>query len=386
MENIAGIKSGKEQLWLIFSITNPLLKICSAMLKILLRNSIPPIILLFTAGYGYAQTLCAPFYIIGESNKGKIWKAVFSGCMDMQLPILNQDDDPAVTANMVRNRKIRKVIQRDPKRSTLSTTWFDEQGYKFFTGISNDTSNGYFLLNTFNEDGVLSLVTLKERHSISGLRGKDADTLYTKWTYTYNPDRRLIRKQDIRLESVKKYKRVRGKEKARYYRKPRENKFTTTSTFDEHGNIIATSTSQGSRDTFLYDTANRLLTAIDISENLANGETWHFAYNDKYLVDTIRVSYKDSVSFKPYLVCLAYDEEQRLTGFTKYYADGKVWEDITFHYSKGLLTEVKDCICNSVPCSGTRYDYDDNGLIRAATEFRNGAQTDQLLYTYEFYP
>lgn len=356
------------------------------MLKILQRTPLLLIILLFSEGYGYAQTLCAPFYIIEASNKGKIWQAVFGGCKDMQLPILDHDDDPAVAANMVRNRKIKKVIKRDPQRLSLSTTWFDEQGYEFFTGFNNDTSNGYFLLNTFNENGLLSLVTLKEGYSISGLKGQDADTLYTKWAYTYNPDRRMIRKQETKLYGIKKYKQVRGKSKIIYYKKPRKETFTTTTTFDTHGNIIANGTSQGSRDTFLYDTANRLLTAIDITKNLANGETWHFGYNDKYLVDSIRVSYKDSASFKPYLVQLAYDEGQRLTGFTKYYDDGKVWEAVTFRYIEGLLTEIKNCIGKSVPCSVTLYDYDHNGLIRTVTKFRNGTQTDQLLYAYEFYP
>jgi hypothetical protein len=353
------------------------------MLKILQRTPLL-IILLFTAGYGYAQTLCAPFYIIGESNKGKVWKAVFSSCMDMQLPILDQDDDPAVTAKMISKRKIKKVTCNDPKRLSVSTSYFDERGYLFFSG--SDTSSGYYRLNTFNGRNLLALVTFKDNYSVSGLKGKDADSLHTTLTYTYDVAGRLIRKQEVKLDPIKKYKRVRGKEKIRYYRKPRKDEFATTTTFDKHGNIIATGTSQGSRDTFLYDTANRLLTATDITKNLANGETWHFAYNDKHLVDTIRVSYKDSMSFTPYLIRLTYDEERRLTGFAKYYADGKIWEDITFRYHDGLLTEIRNCIGKSGNGSGKRYAYDDNGLIRTATEFRGEQQTAELRYTYEFYP
>jgi len=331
------------------------------------------------------QTLCAPFYAIGLTNKDKVWQVIFEGCMDVQSPIIIDDENPLLRAQVVSRLGIKKIISSESKNAEIKTEYFDKSGYTIFVGNRNDTINGLYYFNVFNAHNLLTSVVYKDGYSINGIKNKNSDTLHTVEKYIYDDQNRIIEQQTIITSLIKDFICVNGKgTKVTYYKKPHSSKFSQTINYDNKNNITALNTNEGNRDVFTYDSKNKIISASDLTKNLINAETWSFIYNDKNLIDSIIITHKDK-SFESYIIKLHYNNEDRLINFLKYHSDGRVWSDIKFDYFNGLLIEINDCSNSNKVCFTKKIYYNNDKLINKIEYIHNNTMIHWTEYSYEFF-
>jgi len=331
------------------------------------------------------QSLCEPFYIIGQSNQDKVWKAIFHDCIDFQFPVIKVDENPLIRAQIVCKLKIKKIISKGSEDSLTKAEYFDKKGYTIFVDNANDTSNGLYYLNVFNENSLLSNIVYKSGYSINSIRNEHSDTLHTIDKFIYDDLNRLIEKKEITRDIIKDLRHDFSKEaKITYYRRPHSSTFSETIKYDNKNNITALKTNEGSKDVFTYDPENKIITATDLTPHLTNAETLHFYYNDKQLIDSILVSYREK-SFEGYKIKFSYDAGNRLKNCVKYYPDGKIWNEIKFNYSNSLLIEINDCLNSLNVCSTRKFYYNTEGLIIKIEYFHNNKMTKWTEYSYEFF-
>lgn len=340
-------------------------------------------ILIFHSLFSTGQSLCEPFYIVDLSNKDKIWKAVFSECIEIKNSIIKTDDNPQIRANLIHQWKIKKIIRKEFSDSLPSIEYFNERGYPFFVDSYNDTSNGQFLNNYFNQSNLLTKIIYQNSYSISGIRQMNADTFHFIEEFKYDTLNRLKEKKGIQPIFVKKIVRKNGRCKYYYYRKPRFRTFIQYFNYDSNGNITELSTSSKSKDIFYYDSNNKLIKASDLTPNLGNAETYNFQYNDNGQILSILVTSKDTSIFKAYNIKFEYGSDNDLVDYTEYYPDGKLWTNTKYKYSEGKLSEIYNSPFSL--SSSKKIYYNDIGLIKKIEYYSEKTLTRWTDYLYEYY-
>ena len=333
------------------------------------------------------QSLCEPFYVIGESNQDKVWMAIFQGCMDTIFPLVKSDNNPLVRAQIISRHKIIKIKIRDSQDAVTSVEYFDKRGYKVFESSQEDTLNGTYYLNIFSETNLLSKIIYKNHYSITGARNVNSDTLHTVLRFEYDAAGNLIEKREKRLEPLKYFRNIydhMNLYKTKHYKRPRVYTTTQTARYNARGNVTVRRTRGGSYTEFTYDVQNRLLIATDKSRGVSNAETLHFFYKETKLIDSINVISR-SKYVKDHKILLRYDDEDRVISYTKYYSDGTVWEAVVFRYQNGLLIGIEDCFPLTDYCSDKQFYYNTEGLLQKIEFFRSKVRTHQTDYSYEYF-
>ena len=333
-----------------------------------------------------AQISCAPFYVIGETNENKIWKAVFQDCLDFQFPVIKYDDNPSTRAAIIAKFKIKKIISKRSEEEVPHVEYLDQEGYTIFNGSGSDTSSGSYYLNDFNEQHLLSGVTYKSGYSFSGIKGPDVEDIDTlPWTtkFIYDNRKRLIRKKETQFYLLNHVPCI-FHPLQKPYKRPHRSTFAQSWQYNSSGNIIKNKTSQGSCDIFEYDSTQKLILAKDMTRHLANAEAWHFFYNSDQLIDSIQVTY-DNKSFKGYNIDFVYDNNHQLINIVKYYADGKIWNDTKFVYDNGQLAEIIESVPLHSMCSERKFYYNKEGLIQKMEYWNNYKMEHWTEYNYALF-
>jgi len=328
------------------------------------------------------QSFCDPFYVVGLSNKGRIWEAVFTDCVDLRESIIREDENPQLRALSIKTKRIRSISAKHSEDSIAKIEYFDNNGYLFFNNAKNDTANGTFILNEFSQNKLLIKATYKYKSSFSGLgNGYNFRHEYNE-KFFYDKHDRLYKKKETTLSAVKNSTTMTYQKGRKFYKRPRKRVFVETTKYNKCNNIVMHKTNQNSKDIFLYNLSNHLIVAIDKSRHLMNAETKSFTYNENGLLIKIFVTYK-SKSFKSHYINLLYNKDDQIIEYEVIYENRPDFQRINYFYEGGRLISIKNT--NGIYTQQRKFYYDDVGLITRIDFLGNGRIPKYLDYKYEFW-
>ena len=327
------------------------------------------------------QSFCDPFYVVGLSNKGRIWEAVFNDCVDLNESIIKDYENPQHRASYIEKKRIKSITSKLSKDSVAKTEYFDKNGYLFFINIRNDTSDGTYILNEFSQNKLLIKASYKYKSSISGLGNGYSFRHDYNEKYFYDSHNRLYKKKETEISTMKYSTTMTYQKGRKFYKRPRKRVFVETIKYNKNNNIVMHKTNQNRKDIFLYNLSNQLIVSIDKSRNLMNAETKSFTYNEKGLLTKILVTYKNK-SFESHYINLLYNNDDQLTKYEVVYENKPNFDLINYYYEAGRLISIKKT--NQFYAQQRNFYYDAMGLI-TRIEFINNGIISNLEYKYEFW-
>jgi hypothetical protein len=261
------------------SATTPSAKTLAVMLNCHFSMKLHLILLCLVCNSLCGQSFCDPFHVVGLSNKGKIWEAVFTECVDLRESIVREDENPQHRALSIKTKRIRSISAKSSEDSIAKIEYFDKDGYLFFINTRNDTADGTFILNEFSQNKLLIRATYKYKSSFSGIcNGYSFRHEYYE-KFFYDKHDRLCKKKETTVSAIKYSTTMMYQKGRKFYKRPRRSVFVETTKYNKYNSIVMHKTNENSKDIFLYNLSNQLIVAIDKSRNLMNAETKSFKYS-----------------------------------------------------------------------------------------------------------
>ncbi|WP_345237520.1 RHS repeat domain-containing protein [Hymenobacter saemangeumensis] len=342
---------------------------------------------LFLAVSTRAQSLCEPFYVIGETNKGKVWEAAFQNCIDPQAPLIKTDENPQIRAQIISNRRIRRIISKQSKDSLARAEQFDNRGYTVSVDSADNTSYRLIYQNTFTDKGLLSEISYRNESLKADETPNSKGWIRSAEKFTYDSASHLILKREITSTNYRRIRCVRNrsvKTRRGFRLIPSLSVSSERAKYDAQGNIVKLNAGGGqSSYAFTYDSQNRLSTATDLIPYAVNVGTSVFAYNEQNLPTTITTTFRDK-SYGFDLAKLEYDSSSRLLRYTMLQKGTTPYTSTTFEYSSSMLSSITIWISPRL-FTTRKFYYNPSGLIRKIEYYNNDKLFSWTDYSYEFF-